>query len=64
MSAERIAAEKEARMRLVHERNENLRASAKIVRLLGEPEYQREGEGIYTESPAAAMLRKKYEGKP
>jgi hypothetical protein len=64
VSAEKIAAEKEARMRLVHERNEKLRASAKIVRLLGEAEYQQEGEGIYTESPTAAMLRKKDEGKP
>ena len=62
-SAEQVAAEKEAPTRLVHERNEKLRASAKIVRLLGEAEYSHEGEGVYTESPTAAMLRKRYPGE-
>ncbi len=62
-SAEQVAAEKEARMRAVHERNERLRASARTVRLLGEPEYSQEGEGVYIESPTAAMLRRRYAGE-
>ena len=66
MSAETIAAEKEARMRACHERNEALRASAKIVRPAGwkikdAQEVRKKGKGIYTESRTAQMLRERYE---